>query len=231
MEKLRPNDQRAKNAISFIWLVLALQLIMSVSHYFQFNLLQKAIDGEQISQQAATFNDLRQQILAIIYIIAYIVSGIMFIMWFRRAYFNLHLKRSKYLSYSEGWAAGSWFVPFINLYRPYQIMKEIYEETNKLLKYNSDKDTQVETDYLGWWWGIWITVGIAGNIISRLSRNAVNLNELSTYTLLNMIIILIGVLLSIITIKVIKDYAVVEPLILEIKDNQVEEVTTETNNQ
>lgn len=110
-------------------------------------------------------------------------------------------------------------------------MKEIYEETNKLLKYNSDNNTQVVTDYLGWWWGIWLTVGIVGNIISRLSRNAVNLNELSTYTLLNMIIILIGVVLSIITIKVIKDYAVVEPLILEIKDNEADEFTIETNNQ
>jgi len=30
------------------------------------------------------------------------------------------------LKYKETWAIWSWFIPVINLWRPYQIMKEIY---------------------------------------------------------------------------------------------------------
>ncbi len=70
-------------------------------------------------------------------------------MWFRRAYFNLHQKVS-YLSHSEGWAAGSWFVPIVNLYRPYQIMKEIYVETKELFtKRGLSEKVGYSTNYLG----------------------------------------------------------------------------------
>ena len=132
MENLKPNGQRAKNAITLIWIVLALEIISLISGYFQYDLLQTVANGGEISTETATANETREQMIGIIYLIAYIISAITFIQWFRRAYFNLHLKVN-HLSHTEGWAAGSWFVPIISLYRPYQIMKEIYQETKELL--------------------------------------------------------------------------------------------------
>jgi len=97
-----------------------------------YDLLQTVANGGLIYNKTATKAFFKiELILCTIYFIFYSISVITFIMWFRRAYFNLHQKVN-HLSYSEGWAAGSWFVPIINLYRPYQIMKEIYIETKKL---------------------------------------------------------------------------------------------------
>ena len=132
MENLKPNGQRAKNAITLIWIVLVLEIVLLISGYFQYDLLQTAANGSEISIETATANDTREQIIGIIFLIAYIISAVTFIQWFRRAYYNLHLKVN-HLSRTEGWAAGSWFVPIVSLYRPYHIMKELYQETRELL--------------------------------------------------------------------------------------------------
>lgn len=102
MENLKPNEKRAKNAIILIWIMLAFDIISFISGYFQYNLLQSAANGVEISIETANANDLREQIIGITNLIVFFISAITFILWFRRAYYNLHLKLS-FLSYREEW--------------------------------------------------------------------------------------------------------------------------------
>jgi hypothetical protein len=220
MENLRSNGQRAKNAITLIWIVLALEIISLISGYFQYDLLQTVANGGEISTETATANDTREQMIGIIYLIAYVISGITFIQWFRRAYFNLHL-RVNHLSQTEGWAAGSWFVPIVSLFRPYQIMKELYQETKELLvKKGLSINENFATASLGWWWTLWIINSVIGQFVFRYSMKAESIDELTISTVASMIGNIVGIPLSIITVKVIKDYANVEPLLFEIKDEE-----------
>ena len=224
MENLNQNVQRAKNAIILIWIVLALEIISLVSGYFQYDLLQTVANGGEISTETATANDLREQMIGIIYLIAYVISTVTFIQWFRRAYFNLHQKVT-YLAYTEGWAAGSWFVPIVNLYRPYQIMKELYQETKALfIKKGIDVNSNFTTNALGWWWTLWIINSIIGQFVFRYSMKADTIDELTISTVASMIGNILGIPLALITVKVIKDYANVETLLSEIKD-EVETTT------
>lgn len=149
MKELRLNDKRAKNAILLIWIILGIEILSIISSFLQLNLLQNAAIGNEISDTEANMNDIREKIIAILYLIAFIISGITFILWFRRAYFNLHLLNNR-LSYKEGWAAGSWFVPFLNLFRPYQIMQELYHETRLiLLRSKVSFNSTFSSKYLG----------------------------------------------------------------------------------
>lgn len=211
---LKPNDQRAKALLSFIWIVLVLEIASLISSGLQYNLLQTFSNGGEITDAAANANDMREQIIAVLYLIAYIISGITFIMWFRRAYFNLHQKANP-LSFDEGWAAGCWFVPIVNLYRPYQIMKELYVETKKCLL-DGDNSLQLDltTNFLGIWWTLWIVNGILGQIIFRLSRDADTLSGLMSVTILSLISSVIGIGLAFVTIRVVRDYSSVEGLLI-----------------
>jgi hypothetical protein len=163
-------------------------------------------------------NNLRVQVIAIMYIIVSIISGVTFIMWFRRAYYNLHQKVS-YLSYDDGWAAGAWFVPIMNWFRPLQIMKELYTYTPEFL---TNKGVEFENKLQKWslivWWTLWITGGILGNIGSQLSRRAEEAVEFIFSTNISIIGNVIGIVLAIITVKIISDYAKVEPLLFETED-------------
>ncbi len=220
MEDLKPNEQRAKNAISLIWIVLALEIVSLISGYLQYDLLQTAANGGVISMETADANDSRERIIAIIYLIAFIISAITFIQWFRRAYFNLHIKVNGLLQ-PEGWAAGSWFVPVISLYRPYQIMKELYEETAEFLtKKGFSFNSNLSTRFLGWWWALWITNNVIGQFVFRYSMRAESIDELTVSTVAGMIGDIVGIPLALITIKVIKNYSSVEPFLIEIKNEE-----------
>lgn len=212
MENLKPNGQRAKIAMMLVWTVLTIEIISILSDYLQYDLLQTVANGGQISSETAIDNDLRQKIIAIIYLVTYIISGITFIRWFRRAYFNLHLK-AETLSFTEGWAAGSWFVPFISLYRPKQIMKELYVETQNLLTTKQENSTvNLNTQFIGWWWALWLIASFLGQFVFRYSLKAESLEALTTATIASIIASIIGIPLALITVKIIKDYAEIEPL-------------------
>ena len=195
--------------------MLCLEVVSLISGWLQYNLLQKVSNGGEITIAAANANDLREQIIGLIYIIAYIFSGIAFIKWFRRSYFNLHQKVQT-LSFSEGWAAGSWFVPIINLYRPFQIMKELYLETNKiLLNKGLIKKESLSIKPLELWWTLWIISSLIGQFVFKSSMKAETIDELTISTVASLISDIIRIPLALITIKIIKDYSKFEPLLKE----------------
>jgi hypothetical protein len=169
MGNLKSNTKRAKNAIVLIWIILALEILMLISSYWQYNILQTLNNGGNVSEETIQLSDSIEGIIGLFYMIGFIISTITFIQWFRRAYFNLHLIVGN-LSYSEAWASGSWFVPILNLFRPYRIMKELYVETRLLLVRNRINFNQnLYTDNLGWWWTIWIISNWVGNVVFKSS--------------------------------------------------------------
>ncbi|HZH86358.1 MAG TPA: DUF4328 domain-containing protein [Brumimicrobium sp.] len=221
MNKLRPNRTRAKTAITLIWIVMGIEILSLISGYFQSTLLRNADSGIIISMEEANANDLREVIIGLLYSLAFIISGITFIMWFRRAYFNLHLKVPK-LSYGEGWAAGSWFVPILNWFRPFQIMSELYISTQKfLINKEVMQEKVLKKSQLGVWWTLWVINNLLGSIEFQFSRRAEEIEDFIFLTDMSMISNIIGIPLAIITVKVISDYARIEPLLFETEEDLV----------
>lgn len=234
MTPLLPNEQRARTAILFIWFVMLLEIISAFSGYFQYDLLHSFQNGSELSEDSANANDLREQVIAFIYMITYIISAIFFIRWFRRAYYNLSLRAFR-LSYSDGMAAGAWFIPFVNLYKPYRIMQEMHEQTSNLLfTHNIHPEKELNTENIGWWWGLWIANGFISQISFRLSMNADNVDDIIVSTIVGIISNVVGIPLAIVTINMIKNYAAVEPLLNEIRDAEtpppLKEITVNTEN-
>jgi hypothetical protein len=209
MDSLKYNGQRAKYAILMIWIVLGLELVSLWSSYLQYDLLQSITNGAELSAIAADANDNRQILIGVLYMIAFIISAITFIQWFRRAYYNLQSRVT--LSTTDEWAAGSWFVPVYNLYKPYQMMVELYRETKKLLlEKELIRTSALGTGILGVWWTLWIINNIGGNISFRLYLRADTLEEIRTSTIIDMAVSFIGIPLALVAIKVIKNYANIE---------------------
>lgn len=220
---LKTNKLRARNSIILLAIIFILSVVSIISDLMQYALLNSEIgftveEGEQ--------NDLRQQIIAIFMVVAYVLSYTFFIMWFRRAYFNLHQKVN-HLEFSEGWAAGAWFVPILNYIRPYQIMKELYVETeNYLVKNKSNYAKTLKLSFLGIWWASWIIVSIFDRISYRLSNNCETIEEMSTATLFSIVNEFLTLPACILAIKVIQDYSKVEDELFQ--QNQFEKLVIET---
>lgn len=218
MNQLRQNNSRAKAAIALIWVVLVLEIISLVSGYFQYELLLNIEDGVHVSASEISANDIREQSLAVLMLLALLVSAVTFIQWFRRAYFNLH-QRCENLMYSEGWAAGSWFVPIIGFYRPFQIMRELYEQTNfYLLSRGATLKRELSTGLLGFWWTLWILNNVLGQVIFRMSDDPDTFGEIKAIATLGMVNNILGVILAVVTLRVIKDYSEAESIFYDLKE-------------
>lgn len=222
MEALRPNKERAKFAIILIFISMAIDIIALLSDYMQYNLLSNAANGLGISTEDATINDLRQQLINLTNLTIIIVSGIVFIRWFRRAYFNLHQK-TDYLTESEGWAAGAWFVPVLSWFRPFQIMRDLYVETDKILMTHViDYKARTNMFVLVSWWTIWILNGFIGSSLLRGAFNVTTIDGFISNTISHMVLSFLGIPLAFLTVHLVKKYSEMETLLIEMKDESSE---------
>jgi hypothetical protein len=228
---LKTNQKRSQFAITLIWICLIVNLISLFSSYLQFQLLTQLSKGVEIANYKLEQNDSREQLVGIVTLIVSIISAVAFIQWFRRAYFNLHSLVPN-LTYSEGWAAGSWFVPVIGFFRPYQIMVELYNKTIARLVERKLFDNQsFDLSFVKVWWALWIIVSIIGRVVYKFISEAETLDKFIDCTIFSMVESILYIPLSLITIKVIKVYSnfenilfndvTIEPVLNLDSDNKV----------
>ena len=101
-----------------------------------------------------------------------IATIIVFLVWMYRASNNLRPLGASFLEFSPGWAVGWWFVPFANLVKPYQAIREIWCESNPEVTdpvLFSSPSLRVAPAFIGIWWGCWIVGNILTNISSRMA--------------------------------------------------------------
>src|SRR5262249_34683580 len=82
----------------------------------------------------------------------FIACAVLFCMWIHRAASNALASGRNYgFDFTPGWAVGYFFVPIANLWRPYQIVRAIWDSANA-----------GNSSVVGLWWGVWI----AGNVLA-----------------------------------------------------------------
>ena len=214
---LSDNTQRAKNSLIAFYVLGLSQIALLFSTFLQYSLLKK-IESGNYSQAEAEANDLRHQVITYSNVFLYIICIVLFIMWFRRAYYNLSISSRAHTEFGEGWAAGAWFVPFINLVRPYTIMKEIWVKTQDA---TDNLITYKKPTILGWWWALWIINNIGTNITTRLF-NSSSIDNLLIATQLSFVANLIEIAALILLIIIIKNVNVFEQNLQHSLLNEIE---------
>jgi len=200
---LKDNTARAKQIISIFWIMLGITILDMISLAWQYILVKDAQnDLGNADLQAIGVSDTLRQIVVIVNLIIFILAIIFFIMWFRRAYYNLHELPWHNARYTEGWAAGSWFVPVINLWWPYQIMVDIWRGTQNALKERLGEPQP--TTIIGWWWALRLTSSFVSQISARITGDAKGIDELITATQFELISDILTIPAIIITIVMIQ---------------------------
>jgi hypothetical protein len=87
--------------------------------------------------------------------------------WIYRASANAHAISDE-MTISPGWAVGSYFIPILNLFRPYQAMREIWLASH----FRGNWHAEPTPGLLILWWALWIVTSILGNISLQLSMRA-----------------------------------------------------------
>ncbi|HEV2882508.1 MAG TPA: DUF4328 domain-containing protein [Pyrinomonadaceae bacterium] len=109
--------------------------------------------------------------VALLQFVVFIATAVAFLMWLQRAYSNLHALGAVRLYTTPGWAVAYFFIPFVNLVKPFQVMREIWRESapgaegrENFGGVSSRRDTPA---LIGWWWAFWIMANVAGRVNDR----------------------------------------------------------------
>lgn len=88
------------------------------------------------------------------YSAALLAAAVTFLLWFHRAHKNLGDAGLEWLEFSSAWAVGGFFVPFLNLVRPYAVMKEVWQGSDWLAssyEFDDWRATPPPPLILRWW--------------------------------------------------------------------------------
>lgn len=162
------NSRRVKQLMVVFWILVGMTVIGVLSDYMELELLKAIQSGIALDQEEISANDLRQGVIAILQTGLYIASIIVFLQWFRRAYGNLHRLGINYLRHKESMAIWAWMIPIICVFRPVQIMNEIWKETQKgIKKYDSTFSIKNGELIIGLWWTLVIITNFIGRYLLK----------------------------------------------------------------
>ena len=210
---LKNNKGRATLAIVMIWAVVATEVISQGMSLYMYYL------GKQLILKGATLIEIFEAMMLFdniamaVYIAVFLTSAITFIMWLRRAYCNLSMRRSG-LKFADLQAAIAWFIPILNLFRPYQIVKDLFVKTEELLVSKGRGGRLSYTiDLVSIWWGIWIIrIAVnAGGYLFGLHKPE-SFGQLFASLVVQAIGLVCMIILAPITVRIIRDYSRIEPI-------------------
>jgi hypothetical protein len=171
----RSGAGRARFTMIMLGICAVLDVLGAGSSLLELQLLTAAQAGGGIDPEAAVWNDARQGLLGVIQLAAIVTTGFAFSFWVYRAHQNLRPLRASEIKYSPGWAVGSFFVPILNLFRPCQIMLEIWRQSDP--SGLPPTGERMPAMLVGWWWGLWLVAGALGRVSFRMSLAAEEISE------------------------------------------------------
>lgn len=172
------NSKRAKSLIIVFGILIVITVIAVFSNYLELEILMKTKSGVFLDERETTINDLRQGIVALLQLGFYMASIVVFLKWFRRAYGNLH-RLNVDVKHTERMALWYWIIPILCLYRPVQIMNEIWKKTQeKIVQYDSSYLIKNAGLLIGLWWTLFIISNFIGRYLLRAAFKQETINQL-----------------------------------------------------
>ena len=150
--------------------ILVVGLLSVFSGWTLVAFVQRATEGLGVEPGRAQEIDAHQELLGRLQLAARILGGIAFLTWFHAAHKNLAAGGLRKLSYTPGWAVGGFFVPILSLFRPYQVMGEVWRGSSYLAAPGDTSSWREkrESPLVGVWWGCYVVAQITGLIGARL---------------------------------------------------------------
>jgi len=194
------------------WLVILLVAgavidgVAILSTVSQVDLLERAQRGETMADGAASANDLRQQFIGAVQFIVCVATVVLFLRWISRAYRNLGALSSRKLSFTPGWAIGAWFVPFLNLVRPFQIVRETWwiSSAPSDAERSAPAFSPSAPAVIKWWWAVYLVSGFLGQEVLRTSLSAKSVPDLLSSSYLSIAADSIGIPSALLAIQVVR---------------------------
>ncbi len=195
---------RAQWAILFLYASVVAAALAVGSGLLQWHLFRQISAGETVTKSMARANDDRHLLIVRVQLFLFILTAIVFLRWLYRSYANLRHMGSGRSDETPRWAVGYWFIPFINLVKPYNIVKELWHRTQYGNVRGHEAAVAVPAT-IGIWWASYLVTGFISRGAAKLSQVAETIPQFVTATLIDAGGDLLTVIAGLLLISIIRN--------------------------
>jgi hypothetical protein len=168
---------RGPRAVTWLRVCIATEVGMLACGLINLSLFERLIAGKVVTDEQIAAIDTATGIMSVAGLVALLVTAVIFIRWLLQARRNVVALGARGLVHSREWATWGWFIPIINLFRPYQVVAEIWRASDPVAERPPVPKGGVPA-MLPVWWGCWV----ANTLMSQLGfRMQMGLGEASDW--------------------------------------------------
>jgi hypothetical protein len=196
LSPVRPVLARSITAALLLCADLIVALFLSIAHWQRLTLLRQIRMGVFVEHSALVASDGLVLLWWRISVLVLVSTAVAFLAWLFRANQNLRAFRGEPLEFTPGQAIGSFFIPFINLVRPYEVLREVWRASDPNLPPSSS--TSFRGSKVSWivqaWWLLFLGRNLPGwwaLFARRMGGSPLEVLISSTYGMLGMYLLTI----------------------------------------
>ncbi len=182
---------------------ILVEILLIAATYADLSLLLRVRDGGVFTYEELAANDDRLAITGLLYLLVFVVLVVVFLMWLHRIRKNESYLDITGTRFSTGWSIWVWFIPIMNLFRPYQIVKEAWQASAPDASADEWRQSAV-SPLLGWWWALWLIGSYVANISTRLFFRGQDLEAYITSDRLDLVSSGLLILCSLLAIMIVR---------------------------
>src|SRR5256714_2223233 len=148
--------------------------------------------------------DARSRAIGTLELVALGCAAVLWLTWLHRAYTNLVFVGSKRVRFSPAWAVGYWVIPFVNVVRAYQVMKDLWLRSDSRNDRDGYDDLPAPVLLRGWW-GMSLAWTVPEPVFASLARDARTAEQLSDATHLGIAVGAVGIVATVLAIRVVHE--------------------------
>lgn len=142
---------------------------------------------------------------AVLYLICFIVTIILWCLWIRRTYQNLYAMGIQGLRQTPGWTVGWYFIPVALIWKPYEGMKDAWNACSVSAPPSGTSLQKLAApSIIKIWWMLWVFSSILSRSSSRFESRAHTAGELTSAAVIAIINALVDIVLTIVAIQLVK---------------------------
>jgi hypothetical protein len=199
---LRRQGLYARMALAAMAAVDLLAVFSDLREYF----LLERLETDLVTVEELEASDQRQLAVAGAQFVVFAFSAAFFIAWLHRAHGNLYAIGAQYPRYSRGTAIWSWFVPILNLWRPKQVINDVWRGSDPDAPADQGDTWRAAAPPLLYavWWFVWVVLNFAYNADFRIYLRAETLDELQFSSLFTAVTDSLSVLGALLALAVVR---------------------------
>jgi hypothetical protein len=197
-----PGYRPAETLVTLLTGALALYALLSlVGVVFAVMELQLLATWPDLDAAAADANDTRLRALGIAQMGLNLLNIVLFASFLYRSNQNGRALSTAHFTFTPGWVVGWFFIPFANLVKPYQAVREIWWRSAP------DDGHDQSTGLLPWWWALWLVSGVLNQIVFRASSGTTTETSAEVFRMIDYLFIVaqvVDVVLCVVATMVVR---------------------------